>query len=127
MAWNTIGRGDYLSEKQASCSKFALSRAPNRKTRWTQTSLMGPRLAGLKADITAGEPMISRAAEPYTWIWVDAPYLREQAQRCTRLAHDCPHLPTAHELEAIGVELMQKAAELDHLQEDRDAERSTRE
>jgi hypothetical protein len=122
VAWNTIGRGDYLSEKQASCSKFALSRAPNRKTCWTQT-----RLAGLKAEITAGEPMISSSAEPYTWIWVDAPYLREQAQRCTRLARDCPHLPTAHELEAIGVELMQKAAELDHLQEDRDAERSTRE
>jgi hypothetical protein len=122
VAWNTIGRGDYLSEKQASCSKFALSRAPNRKTCRTQT-----RFAGLNAEITAGEPMISRAAEPYTWIWVDAPYLREQAQRCTRLAHDCPHLPTAHELEAIGVELMQKAAELDHLQQDRDAERSTRE
>ena len=77
--------------------------------------------------MTAGEPMISSAAEPYTWIWVDAPYLREQAQRCTQLARDCPHLPTAHELEAIGVELMQKAAELDHLQEDRDAERPTRE
>ena len=122
MAWNTIGRGDYLSEKQASCSKFALSRAPNRKTCRTQT-----RFAGLNAEITAGEPMISSSAEPYTWIWVDAPYLREQAQRCTRLARDCPHLPTAHELEAIGVELMQKAAELDHLQEDRDAERSTRE
>ena len=43
------------------------------------------------------------------------------------LARECPHLPTAHELEAIGVELMQKAAELDHLQEDRDAEQSTRE
>jgi hypothetical protein len=71
--------------------------------------------------------MISSSAEPYTWIWVDAPYLREQAQRCTRLARDCPHLPTAHELEAIGVELMQKAAELDHLQEDRDAEQSTQE
>jgi hypothetical protein len=122
VAWNTIGRGDYLSEKQASCSKFALSRAPNRKTFWTQA-----RFAGLNAEITAGEPMISSSAEPYTWIWVDAPYLREQAQRCTRLARDCPHLPTAHELEAIGVELMQKAAELDHLQEDRDAERSTRE
>ena len=44
-----------------------------------------------------------------------------------RLARDCPHLPTAHELEAIGVELMQRAAELDHLKEDRDAERPTRE
>jgi hypothetical protein len=36
-------------------------------------------------------------------------------------------LPTAHELEAIGVELMQRAAELDDLKEDRDAERPTRE
>ena len=112
-----------LSEKQASCSKFALGRAPNRKTCWTQTKTCG----NFKAEMTAGEPMISSSAEPYTWIWVDAPYLREQAQRCTRLARDCPHLPTAHELEAIGVELMQKAAELDHLQEDRDAERPTRE
>jgi hypothetical protein len=77
--------------------------------------------------MAAGELMISSSAEPYSWIWVDAPYLREQAQRCTRLARECPHLPTAHELEAIGVELMQKAAELDHLQEDRDAEQSTRE
>ena len=74
--------------------------------------------------MAAGQPMISSAAEPYTWIWADAPYLREQAQRCARLARDCPHLPTAHELEAIGVELMQRAAELDHLKEDRDAERS---
>jgi hypothetical protein len=71
--------------------------------------------------------MISSAAEPYTWIWADAPYLREQAQRCARLARDCPHLPTAHELEAIGVELMQRAAELDDLKEGRDDERSTRE
>ena len=117
-----------LSEKQASCSKFALGRAPNRKTCWTSNQdLLDQDLRELKAEITAGEPMISSSAEPYTWIWVDAPYLREQAQRCTRLARDCPHLPTAHELEAIGVELMQKAAELDHLQEDRDAERPTRE
>jgi hypothetical protein len=71
--------------------------------------------------------MISSAAEPYTWIWADAPYLREQAQRCARLARDCPHLPTANELEAIGVELMQRAAELDDLKEDWDAERPTRE
>jgi len=74
--------------------------------------------------MAAGQPMISSSAEPYTWIWADAAYLREQAQRCTRLAHDCPHLPTAHELEAIGVELMQRAAELDHLQEEHDADQS---
>ena len=45
----------------------------------------------------------------------NAAYLREQAQRCVRLAHDCPDLKTSHELEAIGIELMEKAAELDVL------------
>jgi len=55
------------------------------------------------------------SSEPLTWIWVDATYLRDQAQRCARLARDCPHPPTANELEAIGTELMQRAAELDEL------------
>jgi hypothetical protein len=68
---------------------------------------------------------MSNSAEPYAWVWVDAPYLREQAERCARLARDCPHVPTAHELEAIGIELMEKAAELDHLQEYRSAGQST--
>ena len=45
----------------------------------------------------------------------DATYLREQAHRCVRLARDCPHSPTSHALEAIGIELMEKAAELDEL------------
>lgn len=58
------------------------------------------------------------STETYTWIWVDASYLREQAQRCARLARDCPHNPTAHELEAMGIDLMEKAAELDQLQKD---------
>jgi len=62
------------------------------------------------------------SAEAYTWIWVDASYLREQAQRCVRLARDCPHTPTAHELEALGVDLMQRAAELDELRQDEDGE-----
>lgn len=44
-----------------------------------------------------------------------ASYLRKHAQRCVRLARDCPHLPTSHQLEAIGLELMEKAAELDEL------------
>jgi hypothetical protein len=57
------------------------------------------------------------AAESYVWVWVDASYLREQAQRCTRAARDCPHLATSHELEAMGTEWMQKAAELDQLQQ----------
>jgi len=69
--------------------------------------------------------MTSTSAKPYTWVWVDAPYLREQAQRCVRLAHDCPHMPTAHELEALGTELMQRAAELDNLQGDRGTNQST--
>jgi hypothetical protein len=68
---------------------------------------------------------MSNSAEPLTWIWVDAPYLREQAQRCARLARDCPHVPTAHELEAIGIELMEKAAQLDYLQEYRESGEST--
>jgi hypothetical protein len=42
-------------------------------------------------------------------------YLREQAHRCVRLARDCPHTPTSHALEAIGIELMEHAAELDHI------------
>jgi hypothetical protein len=56
------------------------------------------------------------SADSYAWIWVDATYLREQAQRCIRLARGCPHPPTANQIEAIGVELMEKAAELDQLQ-----------
>ena len=57
------------------------------------------------------------SAKSYAWVWVDASYLREQAQRCVHLARDCPHRPTALELEAIGMDLMLKASELDELQE----------
>jgi hypothetical protein len=46
-------------------------------------------------------------------------YLREQAQRCVRLARECPHMPTSQELEAIGIEFMEKAAELDDFLADR--------
>ena len=45
----------------------------------------------------------------------NASYLREQAQRCVLLARDCPDQKTSHELEAIGIDLMEKAAELDEL------------
>jgi hypothetical protein len=45
----------------------------------------------------------------------DAVYLRERAHECVALARDCPHLPTSQALEALGVELMEKAAELDKL------------
>jgi hypothetical protein len=58
---------------------------------------------------------MSNSAEPYIWTCVDAPYLREQAQRCVRLAH---------ELEVMGNELMEKAAELDQLEDVRNAGRS---
>jgi hypothetical protein len=59
---------------------------------------------------------MSNADEPYAWVWVDASYLRDLAQRCTGIARGCPDVPTAHELEAISIELMLKAAELDDLQ-----------
>jgi hypothetical protein len=40
-------------------------------------------------------------------------YLREIAQTCTRLARACPHLPTAHGLEEVAIDLMAKARELE--------------
>jgi hypothetical protein len=58
---------------------------------------------------------------------IDAAYLREQAQRCVRLARDCPHLPTSHELEAIGVDLMERAAEVEKLLAMAAAEKKDRE
>ena len=48
----------------------------------------------------------------------DAPYLRERAHQCVALARDCPHLPTSQALEALGVELMEKAAEIEKLTDD---------
>ena len=62
-------------------------------------------------------PEMQNHGESFEWAWIDASYLREQAHRCARLARDCPHLATSHQLEAIGIELMQKAAELDELQQ----------
>jgi hypothetical protein len=44
---------------------------------------------------------------------MDVPYLREQAHYCVALARECPHLATSQALEALGVELMEKAAELE--------------
>jgi hypothetical protein len=46
---------------------------------------------------------------------VDTSYLREQANICVRLARVCTDLPTSHQLEEIGSELMARAAELDDL------------
>ena len=42
---------------------------------------------------------------------VDALYLREKAHYCVALARRCPHLWTAQALEALGTEMMEKAAE----------------
>ena len=44
---------------------------------------------------------------------VTAQYLREQAHHCVALARACPHLSTAQALEALSVELMEKAAEVE--------------
>ena len=49
---------------------------------------------------------------------VDTSYLRLQANNCVRLARECPDIPTSHQLEAIGTELMVKAAQLDELLSD---------
>jgi hypothetical protein len=43
----------------------------------------------------------------------DALYLREKAHYCVALARRCPDLPTSHALEALGIELMENAAELE--------------
>jgi hypothetical protein len=44
---------------------------------------------------------------------IETSYLRDKAHYCVALARDCPDLPTAQALEALGVELMERAAELD--------------
>jgi hypothetical protein len=46
---------------------------------------------------------------------LDETYLRELAQRCVGLARECPHLATAHGLEALAAQLMAKAAEVQEL------------
>lgn len=46
---------------------------------------------------------------------VDTSYLREQALRCVQIAKDCPDVSTSHQLEAIGIDLMLKAAAIDEL------------
>ena len=49
---------------------------------------------------------------------VDTAYLRKQANCCVRLARECQDLPTSHQLEAIGTDLMARAAQLDELLSD---------
>ena len=44
---------------------------------------------------------------------LSAEYLREQAQHCVALARACPDRPTSQALEALGVELMERAAEVE--------------
>jgi hypothetical protein len=68
-------------------------------------------MAALAADSASDFPPVARFENTMTL--ADSVSLREQAHRCTRLARRCPDVPTAHELEAIGVELMLTAAEFD--------------
>ena len=49
---------------------------------------------------------------PDTPLWE---YLREQAHRCVQLARSCPDLTTSHALEAMGLEFLEKAAELERM------------
>jgi hypothetical protein len=48
-------------------------------------------------------------------ISVDTSYLRAQAQACAQLARNCANVERSHQFEAIGVDLMLKAEELDSL------------
>ena len=54
-----------------------------------------------------------QAVVPATDMLADALYLREKAHYCVALARGCPDLSTSQALEALGVELMEKAAELE--------------
>jgi hypothetical protein len=44
---------------------------------------------------------------------MDALYLREKAHYCVALASICTELATAQALEALGIELMEKAGDLE--------------
>ena len=44
---------------------------------------------------------------------IEASYLREKAHHCVALARDCPDLTTSRALEALGIEFMEKAAEVE--------------
>jgi hypothetical protein len=66
------------------------------------------------SKVTVAAP-ISAGADPHAWDLVDPSYMRALAHRCSRAARDCPHRATSVELEAIGVELMEKAAQIDEL------------
>jgi len=44
-----------------------------------------------------------------------AAYLREQAHHCMRLARDCSDRKTSHALEAMGVEFLERATEIDQI------------
>jgi hypothetical protein len=67
------------------------------------------------SKVTVAAPNVTTDADPHGWGWIDPSYMRALAHRCSRAARDCPHRPTSVELEAIGVELMEKAAAIDEL------------
>jgi hypothetical protein len=56
-------------------------------------------------------------SEDDTRVWPDASYLRQQARRCVSLSRECPHEKTARALERLGVDFLEKAVELEMLQE----------
>jgi hypothetical protein len=47
-------------------------------------------------------------------------YLRNIAQQCIVLARNCPHTKTAHGLEALAVDLMAKALDIENALNRRD-------
>jgi len=63
------------------------------------------------------EKKYSHPPEDDTRVWPDASFLRQKARRCVELSRECPHEVTARALENLGVELLEKAIELELLQE----------
>lgn len=80
----------------------------------TRQPAVAARLADSEVTVAASN-MPGDAGPSFASPWADSSYMRELAQRCTRAARKCSDRKTSHELEAIGVELMEKAAELDEL------------
>jgi hypothetical protein len=66
-----------------------------------------------------GESIMSNikfdATPPETRTTSLAAYLREKAHHCTRLAHNCSDRETSHALEAMGVEFLERATEIDQI------------
>ena len=65
-------------------------------------------VVGHEQDRAAGTPLGTTA-------WDVAAYLKEKAHHCMRLARSCPDRETSHALEAMGLEFLDRATELERM------------